>query len=190
MDDPSGLFTQICQEELDGVNDFLRGFSAEEYRKAARQICRARRVMLVGSGVSNQMAEYLHSRLTVSGIACYKVDAEREGEVQSALYLIDEDTLVMPLYFPEYPVMIYRLAKYAKEKGADLLGMTDSTRAKLAGICNTCLYCPIYNHLFADSQTTAVMAANLLAMAVGLEKDSMDRKESADLAINRIFEDI
>ena len=188
LEDRSGLFGQVCHEELEGVNDFLRSFSIEEYRKAARMICRARGVVLLGSGVSVQMAGYLCSRLVECGVACLTVDARREEQVQSALHMIGSDTLVIPLSFPEYPPLVTRVVRYVKEKGTALLGITDSTRAEMAAMCDMCLYCPCRNHLFPDSQTTAVLAANLLAMAVSLEQDSTGASARAAVAINRVFE--
>ncbi len=187
-EDPLGIFGQICREELEGVNDFLSAFSIEEYRKAARMICRARGVILLGSGVSVQMAGYLYGRLVECGVACLTVDARREEEVQSALYMLGRDILVMPLFFPEYPVRITRIVSYAREKGADLLGVTDNTRSEMAVMCDMCLYCPCHNHFFPDSQTTAVLAANLLAMAVRLEQESMGASTQAAIAIKRVFD--
>lgn len=187
-EDRSGIFGQVFREELEGVNDFLRTFSIEEYRKAARMICRARGVVLLGSGVSVQMAGYLYGRLVKCGVACLTVDARREEEVQSALHMIGSDVLVMPLFFPEYPALVTRIVRYAREKGADLLGITDNTRSQIAAMCDMCLYCPCHNHLFPDSQTTAVLAANLLAMAVSLEQDSSGASARAAIAINRVFD--
>lgn len=188
MGDSSGLFGQICMEELEGVHEFLRAFSIEEYRKAARMICQSRGVVLLGSGVSVQMAGYLYSRLVECGVACLIVDARREEDVRSALHMMGSDTVVMPLFFPEYPPLIPRIVRYAQEKGAGLLGITDSTRAEITALCDMCLYCPCYNHLFSDSQTTAVLAANLLAMAVSLEQDRTGDSTRAAVAVNRVFE--
>ncbi|MBR4875231.1 MAG: MurR/RpiR family transcriptional regulator, partial [Clostridia bacterium] len=146
--DMTDIFGQVCREEMEGVMDFLRGFNSDEYRKAARMICRAKGVLLLGSGVSVQMAGYLRSRLVQCGVACLCFDARREEEVQAALHMINEDLLVMPMSFPEYPQLVNRIVRYAKEKGAALLGVTDSTRAELAAMCDMCLYCPCYNHLY------------------------------------------
>jgi len=188
MEDRSGLFGQACLEELEGVHEFLRAFSIEEYRKAARMICRARGVVLLGSGVSVQMAGYLYSRLVECGVACLVVDARREEEVRSALHMLGSDTVVIPLFFPEYPPLIPRIVRYAQEKGAGLLGITDSTRTEIAALCDMCLYCPCHNHLFPDAQTTAVLAANLLSMAVSLEQDRTGDGTRAAVAVNRVFE--
>ena len=189
-EDMTDIFGQVCREEMEGVMDFLRGFNSDEYRKAARMICRAKGVLLLGSGVSVQMAGYLRSRLVQCGVACLCFDARREEEVQAALHMINEDLLVMPMSFPEYPQLVNRIVRYAKEKGAALLGVTDSTRAELAAMCDMCLYCPCYNHLYSDSQTTAVLAADLLSMAVRLEQDNTGAGTQAAIAINRVFEEI
>ncbi|MBR5284340.1 MAG: MurR/RpiR family transcriptional regulator [Clostridia bacterium] len=189
-EDMTDIFGQVCREEMEGVMDFLRGFNSDEYRKAARMICRAKGVLLLGSGVSVQMAGYLRSRLVQCGVACLCFDARREEEVQAALHMINEDLLVMPMSFPEYPQLVNRIVRYAKEKGAALLGVTDSTRAELAAMCDMCLYCPCYNHLYSDSQTTAVLAADLLSMAVRLEQDNTGAGAQAAIAINRVFEEI
>ena len=68
LEDRSGLFGQVCHEELEGVNDFLRSFSIEEYRKAARMICRARGVVLLGSGVAFREGSLLGRLVMSSGI--------------------------------------------------------------------------------------------------------------------------
>lgn len=189
LQDTTGLFGQVCREELDGVIAFFRAFSIEEYRKAARMICRSKGVLLVGSGVSVQMAGYLHNRLVECGVPCLRVDARREEEVRTAIHMIYQGLLVIPMSFPDYPPLINRIVRYAKEQGADLLGITDSTRAELAALCEMCLYCPCYNHLYPDSQTTAVLAADLLAMAVRMEQDSSGAGAQAAFAINRVFEE-
>ena len=62
LDDSSGLFSRMAQEELDGIAAFFGALRAEEYYRAARMVCARKRVLLLGRGVSCQLAKYMLTR--------------------------------------------------------------------------------------------------------------------------------
>lgn len=166
------LLCHMAQDEIEGINRFFRGFSVDTYYQAARMICRARRVIMLGRGVSIQVANYMLTRLTMSGVACMTVDTENGDAVQAALHFIDADSLVIPISFPDYYFMTTRLAQFASTRGAALLGITDSTRADVAALCDMCLYCPTSGtRVFLNTLTTPILAANFLTLAVSIEKN-------------------
>ena len=189
LDDSSGLFSRMAQEELDGIAAFFGALRAEEYYRAARMVCTRKRVLLLGRGVSCQLAKYMLTRLTMNGVACMAVDTESGDEVQSALHFIDQDALVIAISFPDYYFMTTRLAQFAKSRGAALLGITDSSRSELAGLCDMCLCCPTGTRLFLNSLTTPMLAANFLTMAVSVEMNRRsDGRESVTREFSRIFD--
>lgn len=170
LEDRTGLFRQMCQEELDMINGFFGSLSIDDYYKASRMICAAKRVVVCGRGVSMQLADYMLTRLTINGVPCMSVNTESGDSVQAALYFIDKDTLLIPISFPDYYFMTVKLAQFAKTKGAALLGITDSTRSEVSAICDICFYCPTGTRLFLNSMTAPMMAVNFLTMAVSVEK--------------------
>jgi len=189
LEDQSGLFRQMCQEELDGVSTFFSGLNIDEYFKAARMICRAKKVIICGRGVSIQLANYMLTRLTMTGVSCMTVDTESGDAVQSALYFIDGETLVIPVSFPDYYFMTVKLAQFARSKGASLLGITDSTRSEVAGICDMCIYCPTGTRLFLNSLTAPVIAVNFLTTAVNVEKSRRGGDmESLSIEFSKMFD--
>lgn len=144
---------------------------------------------LFSRGVSCQLAKYMLTRLTMNGVACMAVDTESGDEVQSALHFIDQDALVIAISFPDYYFMTTRLAQFAKSRGAALLGITDSSRSELAGLCDMCLCCPTGTRLFLNSLTTPMLAANFLTMAVSVEMNRRsDGRESVTREFSRIFD--
>ena len=117
------------------------------------------------------------------------VDTESGDAVQSALYFIDADTLVIPISFPDYYFMTVKLAQFARSKGASLLGMTDSTRSEVAGICDMCIYCPTGTRLFLNSLTAPVIAVNFLTTAVNVEKSRRGGDmESLSIEFSKMFD--
>lgn len=189
LEDRSGLFRQMCQEELDMVNGFFGSLNIDDYYKAARMICSAKRVVICGRGVSTQLADYLLTRLTINGVPCMSVNTESGDAVQAMLYFIDKDTLIIPISFPDYYFMTVKLAQFAKTKGAALLGITDSTRSEVAAVCDMCFYCPTGTRLFLNSMTTPVMAVNFLTMAVSVEKSRKSGDhESLTTEFSKLFD--
>lgn len=170
LNDEEKLFRQMCQEEMDSLGAFYKGVDTDDYFRAAEMIVSAGRVIICGRGVACQVTHYIASRLNMCGISCIEVDTESGDSVQSALYFVDKDALVIPVSFPDYYFMTIKLAQFAKEKGARLVGMTDTTRAEVSAMCDMCFYCPTNTRLFLNSLSAPMLCAHFLTTAVSITK--------------------
>lgn len=183
------LFIEMCAEEIDNINGFYKKLNAEDYKKAAEMVCSAKRVVICGRGVSIQLANYMLTRLIMNGVSCIVADTENNDSVQSVLHFIDEDTLLIPISFPDYYFMTIRLAQFARRKGAKLLALTDSSRSDIAAISDMSLYCPTGTRLFLNTITAPVLAINCLTMAVSLEMNRCGRQNRLSEDFAKIFEE-
>lgn len=170
LNDEENLFRQMCQEEMDALGTFYKGVDTGEYFRAAGMITSAKNVIICGRGVARQVTHYVATRLNMCGISCIEVDTESGDSVQSALYFVNKEALVIPVSFPDYYFMTVKLAQYAKDKGARLLGITDTTRAEVSAMCDMCLYCPTNTRLFLNSLSAPMVCAHFLTTAVSITK--------------------
>ena len=168
------MFTQLCRQQAGVICDYCRMLRAEDYRKAAIMVCKAEKVIVCGRGVGYMLAEYISTRLSMCGMASMSVNTELGERVGSALNFVGGGCLVIPVSFPDYYSVTVKMAQCARNKGAALLGITDSTRAEISCICDMCLYCPTENRFFPNSLSVPVLAVDFLMTAVSLEKSRGD----------------
>lgn len=169
MNDKTALLKQVCQDEMNLIKVYMRDLNLEDYFKAARMICDAKRVVLCGRGVSYQVVEYLMTRLIIAGVPAIAVNTELSDSVQSALVFIRRNTLVVPVSLPDYYFMTVKLAQYARDKGASVLGIADSKDAPIAEFCAMCLYCHTDTRYFLNTISGTMMLVNFLTTALSVE---------------------
>lgn len=186
MNDDESLFRQMCQEEMDAVNAFYMGVDTGEYFRAAEMIAAADRVVICGRGAERQLSHYIAVRLNACGISCIEADTGSDESVQAALYFVGEGSLVVPVSFPDYHAMTIKMAHYARDKGARLLGITDTTRAELSAMCDMCLYCPTETRLFPVSLSAPMLCAHFLTTAVSIVK-TRESGDSRALELSKVL---
>ena len=182
------LFLDMCAEEIDNINSFYKNLDIDAYNRAAEMVCAAKRVVICGRGVSIQLANYMLTRLMMNGVATMVVDTENNDSLHNSLSFIDEDTLLIPISFPDYYFMTIRLAQFARKRGAKLLAITDSSRSDIAEISDMSLYCPTGTRLFLNTITAPLLAINCLTMAVSLEMNRCGRESNLSEDFAKIFE--
>ena len=101
------------------------------------------------------------------------------GDAFEQIVRIGEDDVVIAFSFPRYSKKSFQLVKYAKEKGAKVISITDSLFAPIASVSDNTLIVKSNMASFVDSLVPAMSVANALAVAVGM-KEKEDIKEHFD----------
>ncbi len=172
LDNPEDFLMQICQEEMAMLHNFYSQIDPAAYFEAADLMLNRRFVILCGRGVSLQAAEFMSIRLSLLGIPSMIVNTELNDSIQAVLPLIREGTLLVAFSFPDYYFMTTTLVQYAKQKGADILGVTDTPRSDIAPLCNANLYASTGTRLFLNTISSVLMLVNTLTSAVSIAQSA------------------
>ncbi len=177
LEDMHNLLLQVCQEEFDMIKNFFSSINLEEIFKAAQMILSAKTVVICGFGVSRNIADYFSMRLALMGIPSVIVNTESNDSIHSSLPMFDENTLVIPIVFPDYYVMTVKVAEYAKHKKAPILTLTDSMKSPVAEISDLTLLSQTTTRLFLNTITLPMMMVNFITTAVNIEKSTNPSKK-------------
>ena len=172
LGNPEDFLMQICQEEMAMLHSFYSQLDPAAYFEAADLMLNRRFVILCGRGVSLQAAEFMSIRLSLLGIPSMIVNTELNDSIQAVLPLICEGTLLVAFSFPDYYFMTTTLVEYAKQKGADVLGITDNPRSDIAPLCSANLYAPTGTRLFLNTISSVLMLVNTLTSAVSIAQNA------------------
>lgn len=168
LEEQKKLLKEICEEESAMTRKFFEQIDMELIFKAADEILLSRKVLICGRGISKLLAEFLKLRLAGTGIGAVVVDTELNDSVHSALAMMDRETLVIAIAFPDYYFMTEKLAAYAKELGAKVFAVTNTESADIVAHSELTLCAPSTTRLFLNTPSVPMMLVNILTSAVDM----------------------
>lgn len=176
LNDKERLLAELCMEERGLLDEFSRGFDSRYYMKVARLFCEYPKIVLCGRGMSHIICQWLASDLAGVRISTVVVNTELNESVYSAIPSLDARTLLVAVTFPDYYFMTDQIARYAKKKGAKVVGITDSSDAGIAKYADELLTVRSTTRMFLNTASAPMALINLLVSAVMIEGD-MERKD-------------
>lgn len=110
---------------INDVNDFTDKIDIDILTKMADQIMKTKRLYLVGFGSDELVVHFLKNYVNLMGVQCIPVTEEGLA-LKEKLFLMDsEDTVFLSVY-PTLMQSEIWVGKYAKEKNATIMLITDS----------------------------------------------------------------
>jgi DNA-binding MurR/RpiR family transcriptional regulator len=130
----------------------------------ARQIHRARRVLVVGVDFAASLASYLAYGLVFLGF-----DAEApvgsEGSLQHKVKLLSADDLLIPISFGRCLRVTVETALRARKKGVPSFGITDNEATPIARYCDRHLVARVVSPSFLNSYVAPIALVHAIHVA-------------------------
>jgi DNA-binding MurR/RpiR family transcriptional regulator len=140
-DDPAGVFKDRTIQEQQNLQQMLVHNPPEHIEAIATMLARARRIVLVGEGYAETVAEMVAEQFRHRGL-----DAEYlpNDPVKKAatLIMVDSTTLVIGVSATEYGREVARAMEYARLRGAATLGIIGSLASPVNRMSDRVVYAP------------------------------------------------
>ncbi len=169
LDDKEQLLTEICREERELMEEYARNFDSRRLMDAARLFLQYPKVVLCGRGMSYIVCQWMASDLAGAQIGSVLVNTELNESIYSALPVVDKDTLLVAVSFPDHYFMTEKIAGYGRKKGAKVLVVTDTLEAEIAQHAHELLTVRSTTRLFLNTASAPMALVNLLMSAVKIE---------------------
>lgn len=176
--DENTILNKILKGDIDNIRETLEEIDGEAFQEATARLLKARKIYILGMRTSFVVAQYLgfYLGIILDNVHTVRMDM---GDAFEQIVRIGEDDVVIAFSFPRYSKKSFQLVKYAKEKGAYVISITDSLFAPIASESDNTLIVKSNMASFVDSLVPAMSVANALAVAVGM-KEKEDIKEHFD----------
>lgn len=176
--DENTILNKILKGDIDNIRETLEEIDGEAFQEAVSRLLKARKIYILGMRTSFVVAQYLgfYLGIILDNVHTVRMDM---GDAFEQIVRIGEDDVVIAFSFPRYSKKSFQLVKYAKEKGAHVISITDSLFAPIASVSDNTLIVKSNMASFVDSLVPAMSVANALAVAVGM-KEKEDIKEHFD----------
>lgn len=178
FNDDSAILKKIVKSDMENIKDTLDEIDEKAFEEAANRILKAKRIYILGMRSSFTIAQYLGFYLGIILDSVHVIRTDM-GDAFEQVVKINEDDVLIAVSFPRYSKKSYQIVSYAKEKGAHIVSLTDSTFAPVASFTDNLLLVKSNMVSFVDSLVPALSIANALIVSVGM-KEKEDIKQYFD----------
>lgn len=163
------IVAQVFSQDLRNVEETARANRPETLTEAVRLLSRARRVYVLGMGVSHAVAVVLSHQLSLIGVRAHDVPGDPVAAV-ATLSDVEQRDVFVAISLWRYLKDTVRLFELAGSSGAKRLLVTDSQLSPLAADADLTLTASTEAAELSHSLVALVTLANVLATGVALRR--------------------
>jgi len=175
------ILERVFNTDINNIRRTMEEISPQEFKKAVNEIIRARNIYIISLRSATSLGQFLHFYLNLILKNCRIVSGM--SVFFEELVAIGPEDLAIGISFPRYSRQTVEGLKYAKEKGARTLAITDSVTSPLAEYAHYVLTAHSAMTSFIDSFVAPLSVINALIIAVGTQES-----EKTAQALSRLEE--
>lgn len=160
------LLKQISEKESETSRAFYKNLDYKLILKAAESILGANEVLIVGNELSSLIGQFLYRRLVLLGINVRMIHPEEMDHVRATLSRLKPRDQLIAITFPRYYQPIHNIVRFAEERGARVIAITDSPESPAVTGSSLNFICPSSTKLFYNSPTLPIAIINLIASGI------------------------
>lgn len=164
------ILTQVILSDVENLRNTLDTIDRNAFEKAVDKIIGAKRIYILGVRASATLAGFLHYNLTMAFDNLTLVQTTSGNEMLEQIMRIDKDDVMIAISFPRYSKRIINAVEFAKDKGADIVALTDSMASPIAQNADQVLTANSDMASFVDSLVAPISVINAIAVYVAKKK--------------------
>ncbi|MBQ5799233.1 MAG: MurR/RpiR family transcriptional regulator [Oscillospiraceae bacterium] len=161
----SDLVANVLQQDMEKIRMAIDQTEMVEFEHAVDTIAAAKSIYIVGFRSSSFLAGYLnfYFRLIFDNVKLVQSGAAGTFD---QIFRVGPGDVVIVLSFPRYSEIAIKTMQYAKDRGATIVGVTDSNLSPIYQMANCSVLVSNLMISFVDSLTAPMSMLNALILAV------------------------
>lgn len=160
----------VMNSDIDRIRHTLEEIDRAAFENAVKAVNSARRVYIIGVRSSYSLASFLHFNLSMIRDNVKLIQPTSSSEVFEQILDIDENDVLVGISFPRYSRKVVNSVKYASDRGAQVIALTDCPLSPLAACATHLLTAQSDMVSFADSLIAPFSVINALLAAIAKER--------------------
>ena len=175
------LIERILNMDIDKLKRTIEEISREEFHKTVEALDRAKTIYIMGIRSSSSLAEFMGFYFNHVFDDVRIVNSVSTSDVFERLFRIGKNDVFFGISFPRYSKRTLAAMRFAAERGATTIALTDSSLSPISEIANLHLYARSDMTSFVDSLVAPLSLVNALITAVGMSRQSQVAKTFTEL---------
>ncbi len=187
------ILSSVLSTDMDNIRELFSNLTEEHFELAVQSLAQASRVYILGLRSSYALAFYFYFTLRFfsSNVRLLKPDV---GDMPEQIIDAGAEDVLVSISFRRYTQLTIQLTKKLKEKGATVVGITDSMLSPLAHLADIPMIASTSMPSYFESYTGPMSLINALMASLALRREdeaiyALDRMESAFEDFKTYFQD-
>ncbi len=159
------ILSMVMQSDIEKIRITLDETDRDSFDQAVDAITSGKKVYILGVRSASALANFISFYFTLIFDNVVHVDTTSISEVFEQVMRIGPGDVFLGLSFPRYSKRTVRAMQYAKDRGAKVIAITDSSASPLAEIADVSLYAKSDMASFVDSLVAPLSLVNALIVA-------------------------
>lgn len=161
------ILGEVVQMDIEKLRKVVDEASRAALERAADKISNAKRIYILGIRSSSFLAGYLNFYLHLLFENVILVENSAGGEIFEQLFRISPDDVIIAISFPRYSQTTLNVVKFARDRGASIVAITDTELSPLYPMADVSLLAPCEMISFVDSMVAPMSIINALLVSLG-----------------------
>lgn len=168
--DPTRLLDAVLEQDIDILRRTKENVDRKSFYEAADALVRAKRVYVLGAGSSLALATFLAHYLRLVFDTVHLIEATSEATILQQMIRLGPEDAIIAISFPRYSKKAAKTMKYASDRGAATIAITDSSLSPVARVSSHLLLARSDMVSFVDSLVGPLSLINALIVTVAIKK--------------------
>ena len=164
------ILDSIFTQDMEIIRRTMEETSHENFYAAADAIAGARRVYIMGARSSQALATFLSYYLKLLLESVTLVETSSEAEIFEQMIRVGEGDVVIGISFPRYSRKAAKGLNFARDSGAKVVAITDSTLSPVAGPADYLLLARSDIASIVDSLCAPLSLINALLVTIAMKR--------------------
>lgn len=172
---------RVMAYDIANVRQTLEELPREVFEAAAEALAGAETVYIFGAGSCRALAGFLAHYLRLLLKNVHLISASGEAEIFEELLRIGEKDALIGVSFPRYSTRAVKTLHFARDRGAQVIAVTDSQLSPVAEYATHLLLAHSDLATIVDSLVAPLSILNALIVAISLKTVNQNRPMLAEL---------
>jgi len=163
------VLSTVLHNDETNIRKTMEDLSQQDFDNVVQRLLHARRIYVMGlrsaAPLAQFMYHYLHQILEDVVLV-----HNSTGDVFEEIARIGEKDVLVGISFPRYSARTLECMRFAKQNGAQVVGLTDGDMSPLHEAADVCLCASTDMASFVDSLAAPLSVINALVVSVGLHR--------------------
>lgn len=164
------VLESIMNQDIDKIRRTLEETSREDFSRAVQSIVKARRIYIFGVRSTASLAQLLGYYFGLIFDNVRVITDTSKTHTYEQLFRINKDDVMIGISFPRYSTLAVEAMYLARERGANVIAITDSMVSPLVSTSDEVLIARSDMASVVDSLVAPLSLVNALIVATVLEK--------------------
>lgn len=165
------ILSMVMQSDIEKIRMTLEETDRASFRQAVDAILSAHRIYILGVRSAAALADFLGFYFNLIFDNIVLVHTTSASEIFEQLLRVGPEDVVIGISFPRYSSRTVKAMRFAKDRGANVIALTDSEASPLAEAATETLLAKSDMASFVDSLVAPLSLVNALIVAVGRRKN-------------------